>query len=98
MGLLPLPAGHAKEVVDLAGSPARAGLLASLARDGNLRLWDAASGACLASHDSDATCLVRLAAACWQMLRSSRGAHLGVCHHSHCPAFLVCMAVGLSCA
>ena len=82
-GLLLLPAGHAKEVVDLAGSPARAGLLASLARDGNLRLWDAGSGGCLASHDSDATCLVRFAAVSWADATHTARGHLGVCYHRH---------------
>ena len=46
-------------MVDLAASGARPGLLASLARDGSVRVWDARSGACLAAHASDATCLVR---------------------------------------
>ncbi|KAK9837156.1 hypothetical protein WJX81_006855 [Elliptochloris bilobata] len=49
--------GHSREVIDLVASAARPGLLASLARDGNLRVWDAACGACLASHESDATAL-----------------------------------------
>lgn len=57
--LVHLNSGHVKEVVDLAACAARPGLLASLARDGNVRVWDAPSGACLASHTSDASCLVR---------------------------------------
>jgi len=67
-------AGGGREVVDLAASGARPGLLASLARDGGVRVWDARSGACLAAHASDAACLVRARRAAGNPRRSlSRG-------------------------
>ena len=50
--------GHAREVVDLAACAVRPRLLLSLARDGNLRLWDVPSEACLASIQTDATAIV----------------------------------------
>ena len=51
-------AGHQKEVVELCTCSGRPGLLASLSKDGNLRLWDVPSDTCLASIQTDATCLV----------------------------------------
>ena len=51
--------GHTKEVAELAAVPAAPRLLASLSRDGNLRLWDLPSETCLASLQTDGTCLVR---------------------------------------
>ena len=52
--------GHAAEVVELAAAGAAAPrLLASLSRDGNLRLWDVPGEACLSSIQApDATCMV----------------------------------------
>lgn len=49
--------GHTKDVVDLAATPEHPRLLVSLSRDGNLRLWDVADETCLASINSEATCL-----------------------------------------
>lgn len=49
--------GHDKEVVELAGAAGQPGLLASLSRDGNLRLWDAREEVCLSSVQADATCM-----------------------------------------
>ncbi|PSC76625.1 wd g-beta repeat-containing [Micractinium conductrix] len=49
--------GHTKEVAELAAVPAAPRLLASLSRDGNLRLWDLPSETCLASLQTDGTCL-----------------------------------------
>lgn len=51
--------GHAREVVELAACAGRPRLLASLGRDGGLRLWDVPSEACLASLQCDATSIVR---------------------------------------
>lgn len=52
--------GHTREVVELAAAGAGAPrLLASLARDGCLRLWDVPSEACLSSlQHADASCIV----------------------------------------
>jgi WD40 repeat protein len=50
--------GHTREVVELAAVPARPDLLLSLSRDGDLRLWDVPSEACLSSIQTDACCLV----------------------------------------
>ena len=49
--------GHTKDVVDLAATPEHPKLLVSLSRDGNLRLWDVPSEACLASINTEATCI-----------------------------------------
>ena len=55
--------GHEKDVVELAipcGQAVRgAGTLVSLAKDGNIRLWDVPAAVCLASYQSDATAMVR---------------------------------------
>lgn len=53
------PAGHTKDVVDLAAAANKQGVLASLSKDGNLRLWDAPAEQCLASYTTEANCLVR---------------------------------------
>ena len=49
--------GHEREVVELAAAPAAPRLLLSLAKGGNVRLWDVPEAACLASVATDATCL-----------------------------------------
>ncbi|KAG2499903.1 hypothetical protein HYH03_002191 [Edaphochlamys debaryana] len=46
--------GHTCEVVELRGCLGVPGLLASLAVDGGLRLWDAATGSCVAELTTDA--------------------------------------------
>lgn len=53
-------AGHSKEVVQLGSADGVPTLLASLARDGELRTWDVACGACTSASASQATSLVRL--------------------------------------
>ena len=45
-------------MVELAACPARPRLLLSLGRDGNVRLWDVPSEACLSTLATDATSLV----------------------------------------
>jgi hypothetical protein len=52
-------AGHAKQVVQLGGAAAAPALLVSLARDGELRTWDVARGACTFATPSQACSLVR---------------------------------------
>lgn len=52
-------AGHAKQVVQLGGAAAAPALLASLSRDGELRMWDVARGACTSASASQACSLVR---------------------------------------
>ena len=55
-------AGHRKEVIQLAACPSHRPLLVSLSKDGNIRLWDVCSEACIASAVApDVLCLVRLA-------------------------------------
>jgi WD40 repeat protein len=56
--------GHSREMVELAAVPAAPRLLLSLSRDGNLRLWDVPSEACLASLQTDATTIVSAAWCC----------------------------------
>lgn len=46
--------GHEAQVVELSAATSRPGLLLSLSRDGNLRLWDALAPACLLSLHTDA--------------------------------------------
>lgn len=55
--------GHTRDVVELSAAGAGAPrLLLSLSRDGNLRLWDVPSEACLSSlQHADATCIVSCA-------------------------------------
>ena len=51
--------GHTREVAELAAAGAGAPrLLLSLSKDGNLRLWDVPTEACLSSIQTDATCIV----------------------------------------
>lgn len=52
-------AGHGQQVVQLASAAGAPALLASLARDGELRTWDAAAGACTSASASQAVSLVR---------------------------------------
>ena len=52
------PAGHTTAVVELAGCPWHPRLLASLARDGSVRVWDVGQEACLATYAAGATALV----------------------------------------
>lgn len=64
--------GHTSEVVELSAAGAAAPrLLASLSRDGNLRLWDVAAEACLSIMQlPEASCLVRGVAVCFVLLCS----------------------------
>lgn len=52
--------GHSRDVAELAAAgPGAPRLLASLSRDGSLRLWDVPSEACLSSvQHPDASCIV----------------------------------------
>ncbi|KAG1680725.1 hypothetical protein FOA52_008057 [Chlamydomonas sp. UWO 241] len=52
IGQLP---GHTSEVTHLCSPAGLPGLLLSLSRDGNIRLWDVRVGECLVSLDTDAT-------------------------------------------
>lgn len=54
-------AGHTRDVIELVSADRgeATGHLLSLAKDGNIRLWDACTAACLASYSSDATAMVR---------------------------------------
>lgn len=49
--------GHSREVVQLASAAAAPKLLASLSRDGELRTWNVAAGACTSASASQATSL-----------------------------------------
>ena len=51
-------AGHPGAVVSLAAVPGRAGMLASLGRDGTVRFWDVVSQQRLATVPADATAMV----------------------------------------
>lgn len=53
-------AGHSSTVVDLSAAADQPGILASLAKDGTLKVWDVARETCLATHATDAACLVRM--------------------------------------
>lgn len=76
--------GHTSEVVELCAAGAAAPrLLASLSRDGNLRLWDVAAEACLSSMQlPEASCLVRGLVVGFVLLCSrfaaEAAAHIGV--------------------
>lgn len=50
--------GHSAAVIDLVSCSARPGLLASLSKDGNVRVWDVPTETCMASFAADATALV----------------------------------------
>lgn len=50
--------GHTKEVIELAAGRDAPRLLLSLSKDGNLRLWDVPTEACLSSLQTDASCIV----------------------------------------
>ena len=50
--------GHTTGVIELAGCPKRPGLLASLAKDGSVRVWDVPLAACLATYAASASALV----------------------------------------
>lgn len=54
----PPRAGHTSAVIELSAPAERPGVLASLTRDGNLRVWDVCRETCLASHATDAASLV----------------------------------------
>ena len=51
-------AGHPGAVVSLAAVPGRAGMLASLGRDGTVRFWDVVSQQRLATVPAEATAMV----------------------------------------
>ena len=55
-----LAVGHCKDVIDLSAPSGRPGLLVSLSKDGNLRIWHASQELCIASYSSDASSLVSL--------------------------------------
>jgi hypothetical protein len=86
-------AGHAKEVVQLASVARAPTLLASLSRDGEVRTWDVASGACTSASASQACSLVRCESLCaiWPRLiwsassqmPSARGASMPPCASMH---------------
>ena len=85
-------AGHAKQVVQLGGTAAAPALLASLSRDGELRTWDVARGACTSASASQACSLVRHGSSISRFLllaRSACGQHAvgEVVHH---PQFMPC--------
>ena len=66
--------GHTKDVVDLAATPAHPTLLASLSRDGNLRLWDVEKEVCLSSiATTDSTCIALSSEGNTIALGTSRG-------------------------
>ncbi|KAL4431235.1 hypothetical protein ABPG75_006491 [Micractinium tetrahymenae] len=65
--------GHTREMVELAAAPAAPRLLLSLSRDGNLRLWDVPSEACLSSLQTEATCIAMAPDARSVLLGTSRG-------------------------
>lgn len=50
--------GHSKDVIDLAAPSGSPGLLVSLSKDGNIRLWHASHEYCTASYTSEASSLV----------------------------------------
>lgn len=52
-------AGHTKEVIELAACAQQPALLLSLAKDGNVRLWDVPSEACLSTLQTEASSMVR---------------------------------------
>ena len=45
-------------MLDLSACSCKAGLLVSLSKDGNVRVWDAAQEACTASYSTEASCMV----------------------------------------
>ncbi len=51
--------GHNKDVVDLSACSSKPGLLVSLSKDGNARVWDVTQELCISSYNTDASCLVR---------------------------------------
>lgn len=53
-------AGHTSGVLELAACAGRPGLLASLGKDGSVRLWDAPKERCLATYAASASALVSL--------------------------------------
>mmetsp|Transcript_4246 Transcript_4246/g.7218 ORF Transcript_4246/g.7218 Transcript_4246/m.7218 type:complete len:389 (-) Transcript_4246:20-1186(-) len=48
--------GHTKSIVDLSACAARPGLVASVSKDGTVRVWDYANEACVRIMEADATC------------------------------------------
>lgn len=52
------PVGHIKDVVDLSACSSKPGLLVSLSKDGNARVWDVTQELCISSYNTDASCLV----------------------------------------
>ena len=51
--------GHSKDVVDLSACVSKPGLLVSLSKDGNARVWNVTQELCISSYNTDASCLVR---------------------------------------
>ncbi|DBB08847.1 hypothetical protein WJX82_004976 [Trebouxia sp. C0006] len=49
--------GHIKDVVDLSACSSKPGLLVSLSKDGNARVWDVTQELCISSYNTDASCL-----------------------------------------
>ncbi|KAK9807273.1 hypothetical protein WJX73_006418 [Symbiochloris irregularis] len=65
--------GHASAVVDLSAAAEQPGILASLAKDGTLKVWDVARETCLATHATDAACLAIHPTGRWLVTGSKRG-------------------------
>lgn len=51
--------GHTRDVVDMSACANKPGLVVSLAKDGNARVWDVPQQLCMSSYNTDASCLVR---------------------------------------
>ncbi|DBA88802.1 TPA: hypothetical protein ACH3X1_004216 [Trebouxia sp. C0004] len=49
--------GHTKDVVDLSACSSKPGLLVSLSKDGNARVWDVSQELCISCYNTDASCL-----------------------------------------
>ncbi|KAA6427675.1 MAG: hypothetical protein FRX49_02338 [Trebouxia sp. A1-2] len=49
--------GHTRDVVDMSACANKPGLVVSLAKDGNARVWDVPQQLCMSSYNTDASCL-----------------------------------------
>lgn len=75
--------GHRKEVLQLASCQGREGCLVSLAKDGEMRLWDVQQEVCVASAPTDASCIVSVffilnLGLCWIVLWPSKRLNLAL--------------------
>lgn len=82
-----LDAGHVKEVIDLAAPSDSPGLLVSLSKDGNIRLWHASHDCCTASYSSDASSLVSHAQAHNILVSEATMLTVEQAHMSPCSAY-----------